>query len=147
MLLDDYQLTTTADTAVIPCQMYTNPNNAIEFTETQRELVEKFNTAFYEAQNRSSGCQISTADHENILDTFDECYFTNIENYEDTPAEEDYIFDLLLPEDGPPSSVADSEGSNFDYDDFCMKFEQQVNERKDPDDGRWKFEEFGGVEK
>lgn len=44
----------------------------------QNELVEKFNAAFYEAQQQ----KLPLNDDDELLETFDESYFTNIDAYE-----------------------------------------------------------------
>lgn len=143
MLLGDYTMTniTTVQSgdklsAIYPDVKY-SPPPVMTFTETQKELMQKFNIAFYEAQSKSPP---QVVDHENILETFDERYFTNIEKYEQNDSVDTFI-DFLLPRSDsimevtpaplpPPITSGDH---NFDYSDFCEKFEEQVNRHKDID--------------
>lgn len=137
MLLADYtmaNITSTGDkltTAIYPDIKYSPP--PITFTETQKELMQKFNIAFYEAQSKSPP---QVVDHESILETFDERYFMNIEKYEQSDSVDTNSFmDFLLPR---PDSISNlptpsSSDNNFDYNDFCEKFEEQVNNHKDAD--------------
>lgn len=73
----------------------------------QSELVEKFNAAFYEAQQRRIPLE------EEILETFDESYFTDIDAYETN----DYLSDCFV--DDAESGIA----SSFDYADLSESLE------------------------
>ncbi|GJQ80595.1 hypothetical protein Trydic_g19998 [Trypoxylus dichotomus] len=137
MLLGDYSMTNITavpagdklTTTIYSDIKYSPP--PITFTETQKELMQKFNIAFYEAQSKSPP---QVVDHESILETFDERYFTNIEKYEQNDSVDANSFiDFLLPRSDSVSNIATPSGSdnNFDYSDFCEKFEEQVNRHKD----------------
>ncbi|KAI4454958.1 transcriptional activator [Holotrichia oblita] len=140
MLLGDYTMTniTTVQsggdklTTIYPDIKY-SPPPMMTFTETQKELMQKFNIAFYEAQSKSPP---QVVDHENILETFDERYFTNIEKYEQNDSVDTNTFiDFLLPRSDNIAVIPTPGGSdhNFDYSDFCEKFEEQVNRCNDID--------------
>lgn len=119
-------------TIIYPDIKYSPP--PMTFTDTQRELMQKFNIAFYEAQSRSPP---QTVEHDNILETFDERYFTNIEKYEQNDSVDTNSFiDFLLPRSDSVNSTPttnNEEENNFDYRDFCEKFEEQVNGGQDVD--------------
>ncbi|XP_017781321.1 PREDICTED: zinc finger protein 765-like [Nicrophorus vespilloides] len=99
-----------------------------QLTDTQRELMEKFNFAFYDAQ----GSNVKTA-ADDILDTFDEAYFSNIDKYDEPQAQQmsedgNYLLDYLLAktDEGFSELVTPSSDctSTFDYDEFSENFEQ-----------------------
>nr|XP_022899748.1 zinc finger protein 33A-like [Onthophagus taurus] len=96
-----------------PTMDFTNDLKLTQFTETQKELMQKFNMAFYEAQSKSM--------EREILENFDEKYFNDIENYENEPTDD--ILEFLIPK-------SESETSNvnaFDYGDFSETFEKVHN--------------------
>ncbi|KAK4878378.1 hypothetical protein RN001_010884 [Aquatica leii] len=81
----------------------------LQLTKSQTELAEKFTAAFYDTQN-----------HDDILNTFNEDCFNNVETYEN--GADDYLFNVLIKSDDYSTSVE----SNFDYDNFSQHFDQQI---------------------
>ncbi|KAG5899639.1 hypothetical protein JTB14_036012 [Gonioctena quinquepunctata] len=114
MLLKSYEMTE---------QLY-NPLNHL----TQTELMEKFNLAFYEAQNLSKNDIISTF-NENIPET------TYI-NEEEADQNDDFLIDYLISNsDDTPASTPNSEVDvNFDFNDFVVDFDQNVSQNGDQTD-------------
>lgn len=122
MFLDDYKMSgqTHLSTDVFDSMRYTASN----LTESQNELVQRFNAAFYEAQNRSQTC-------DSILDTFDECYFSNIEKYETEASHDNYLLDFLISKNHDATSSeqttpSSDNASTFDYSEFAENFEQVI---------------------
>lgn len=93
-----------------------NPINHL----TQNELMEKFNLAFYEAQNLSKT---------DILSTFNEpVHSTDVEKNND-----DYLIEFLLPKAlDSPASTPDSVDVdvNFDFNDFDLDFYQNFGKQE-----------------
>lgn len=82
------------------------------------ELLEKFSAAFYDAQisqNKSYNIE------DELLETFDESFFTNIDAYED---EDDYFADLLISKCS--SASTDSVADTFDYTELSQSFEDNT---------------------
>lgn len=120
---DDYKMSgqTHLNTDVFDSIRYPTSN----LTESQNELVQRFNAAFYEAQNRTQTC-------DSILDTFDECYFSNIEKYETEAAHDNYLLDFLISKNHEATAVSEQttpssdNASTFDYSEFAENFEQVI---------------------
>ncbi|CAH1102190.1 unnamed protein product [Psylliodes chrysocephalus] len=113
MLIKSYEMTD---------QLY-NPINHL----TQAELMEKFNLAFYEAQNLSKNDILSTF-NENVPETTD---------VNDTDGvTDDYLIDYLIsnPEDSPVSTPNSQIDVNFDFDDFEIDFDQNVTKNSENDE-------------
>lgn len=78
---------------------------------TNEQLFEKFNAAFYDAQTTSSLMQNKTYDvADELLETFDETFFTNIDAYEDSDETGDYFADFFI-----SKCSSDAETDTFDY--------------------------------
>lgn len=101
----------------------------LQLTKTQVELAEKFTAAFYEAQNCEKSCDLFN-NHEDILSSFDENYFNNVDTYENT--ENDYLLDFLISkgDEEQSSTITSTETEttrNFDYEEFSQSFDHQIN--------------------
>nr|CAI5824602.1 unnamed protein product [Callosobruchus analis] len=96
-------------------QLY-NPINHL----SQAELMEKFNLAFYEAQNLTKT---------DILSTFNEPSTPTSErefNYA-TGSADDYLIDYLISNDSPVSTPRSDIDINFDFNQFEEDFKQNVD--------------------
>lgn len=98
-------------------QLY-NPINHL----TQNELIEKFNLAFYKAQN------LSKVD---ILSTFNETEEESLpdvtEMKDDGYTNDDYLIDYLI-SNSPLSTPGSEVDANFDFDDFVVDFDQSITQ-------------------
>lgn len=93
-----------------------NPINHL----SQTELMEKFNLAFYEAQTLSKT---------DILTTFNDPAPETTDIYpEKTNDDDDYLIDYLIsnPDDTPVTSPGSDADVNFDFNDFVVDFDQNV---------------------
>ncbi|KAF2882864.1 hypothetical protein ILUMI_23376 [Ignelater luminosus] len=102
----------------------------LQLTKTQVELAEKFTAAFYDAQNCEKSCDLFN-NHEDVLSSFDENYFNNVDTYENT--ESDYLLDFLISkgEEEQSTTVTSTETEstrNFDYEEFSQNFDHQIND-------------------
>ncbi|KAF5294353.1 hypothetical protein FQR65_LT10806 [Abscondita terminalis] len=84
-----------------------------QLTKAQVELAEKFTAAFYDTQN----LLLCNNNEDDILETFNENCFDNVETYED----DRYLFDVLV-----KSEDYSTVESNFDYDNFSQHFDRQI---------------------
>ncbi|XP_074034001.1 uncharacterized protein [Leptinotarsa decemlineata] len=107
MLLKSYEMTD---------QLY-NPLNHL----SQAELMEKFNLAFYEAQNLSKN---------DIISTFNETPTEATDINEGDEPSDDYLIDYLISnsEDTPASTPNSEVDVNFDFNDFVVDFDQNVSQ-------------------
>ncbi|CAH2007665.1 unnamed protein product [Acanthoscelides obtectus] len=97
-------------------QLY-NPINHL----TQSELMEKFNLAFYEAQNLTKT---------DILSTFNETSATANSDIEFNclaESADDYLIDYLISNDTPVSTPRSDIDINFDFNEFEENFKQNVD--------------------
>lgn len=85
---------------------------------SQTELMEKFNLAFYEAQTLSKT---------DILTTFNE-HPSETTEIEAQKASDDYLIDYLISnsDDTPVTSPGSEVDVNFDFNDFVVDFDQNV---------------------
>ncbi|KAF5290127.1 hypothetical protein FQA39_LY14908 [Lamprigera yunnana] len=90
--------------------------SAFQLTKSQSELADKFAAAFYDTQNLVNNRE------EEILNTFDESCFNNIETYET----DDYLFDVLVKSNDEYLTPSTESVSNFDYEGFSQNFDQQI---------------------
>lgn len=94
-----------------------------QLTTPQTELVEKFNAAFYDAQMRGR-----TPLEDDLLETFDESYFTNIDAYEDPDTDSNYFSDCFVSAKCDETETTTSGiASTFDYTDLSESLELGLN--------------------
>lgn len=97
-------------------QLY-NPINNL----SQKELMEKFNLAFYEAQNLTKT---------DIQSTFQETYLEELQSCEVAEkTNDDYLIDYLISNDYTPSNTPNcTEDIQFDFNEFVENFDHNLKQ-------------------